>query len=97
VAREALHLRAGLRWDAVIPRDRIVSIEQLHPEPKDINQSALQMKVLGPPNMRLRTRGPVAVQGLYGIQRWPDDIYFTVDDPAGFLSAWNAPTPTPID
>lgn len=93
---DALYLRVGLRFEAVVPRADVLSLETTGSD-EELEDSTLKLKVLGPPNMRLRTRRPVEVSGMYGLGRSSDDIAFTLDEPQRFLEAWSASNPTPID
>ena len=75
VSGGALHLRIGLKWEADIPLDEIVSAE--------LTQKAEGRKlgVIGSPNLVLRLKQPALLHGLFGIQRTAEVISLQVDDP----------------
>ena len=63
-----LHLRLGIRWQAVIPRHQISRVERIHEKPtrrKDFLNAAL----LTAPNVLITLEKPITVQGPYGIRR----------------------------
>ena len=76
---DRLNLRVGLRWQATIPLEDIVGIE-------DSAESDLQAVVMGEPDFTLVLRRPVTVRGPFGITRETDRIALQMDDRAAFES-----------
>lgn len=84
----SLRLRYGLRIQADVPYDAIESIEsarEYHPDKQEQRRAALP--VLGTPNVRIRLRRELDVQGLLFVPRKVSEIYLCVDRPSEFAQA----------
>ena len=84
----ALELRVGLRWDVVIPYDKVTDLRRLtgfsHPPvPKG---EGIDVSLSGTPGFELTLCEPVIAQGVYGLRRELTRVRFQVDDPEVFES-----------
>jgi hypothetical protein len=66
---EALHLRYGLRWSAVIPREQIASIEEIREEWQWKRKDVLKVAMLDDPRWLITLREPLTVHGLAGLTK----------------------------
>nr|WKN39631.1 hypothetical protein K4G66_13105 [Tunicatimonas sp. TK19036] len=74
-----LHLRIGLRWQAIIPLQRINGISPVSGNyTKD--KSTLNLALLSDPNVILTFAEPVTVQGLYGMEKTVSRLALPLDD-----------------
>ncbi|HUR79373.1 MAG TPA: hypothetical protein VM733_01310 [Thermoanaerobaculia bacterium] len=64
---DALHLRYGLRWSAVVPRENIASIEPIREWKKE--RGVLKIAILDEPRWRITFREPVVVHGIAGLRK----------------------------
>jgi hypothetical protein len=71
-----LHLRAGLRWSADVPLSEIRSVHEDAPDGETVD-----LALWGRPDLWLETRGPVRVQGPFGLVRQVRYLGVGVDDP----------------
>jgi hypothetical protein len=83
-----LHLRAGLRWDILIPLERVRSIERF--SAADADPKPLKLTAFGDPDLLVTTDRPVEALGLYGFTRRTDRFAVAVDAPARLIEAWAA-------
>jgi hypothetical protein len=86
-----LHLRAGMRWEADIPLDQIVSAESLVPDHGQPPREALVAVVLGGPNVRLKLKSPVEVIGMYGLRKTVTEIWLQADESTRLCQALVGP------
>ena len=77
-----LHLRLGIRWQAIIPKPLILSVLSIHEKP-DKAPGLLNGMLLVAPNTLITLREPVEVLGPYGIRRTVSRITLFLDDEAG--------------
>lgn len=63
-----LHLRLGVRWQAVISRHQISRIERIHEKPTR-RDGLLNTAFLTAPNVLITLHKPITVQGPFGIRR----------------------------
>jgi len=82
-----LHLRAGLRWSADIPRAGIVAIHDTPP-----TETAVDLAMWGTPDFWLETREPVLARGPFGLDRRARFVGVAVDDPAALRKAVEDPS-----
>lgn len=75
---DALHLRLGIRWQAVIQKDHIERIERIHEKPTR-HAGLLNVALLTPPNLLLTLREPVSLRGVYGIRREATQLALWID------------------
>ena len=75
-----VRLRAGLRWSASIPINRIAAVQ--HSAPDDAG--ALKLTLFGAPTIWLECDTPVVARGPYGIRRRTRWFGIAPDDAAGF-------------
>ena len=78
IIADTMHLRLGIRWQAVIRREQIVRIQTIHEKPAK-NATTLNAAFLTAPNVLLTLREPVTVQGPYGIQKNVSTITLWLD------------------
>ncbi|MGH1365713.1 MAG: hypothetical protein ACRBF0_19285 [Calditrichia bacterium] len=81
-----LHLRLGFRWACQIPLEQIERVE-LTFKALSKAKNHLDATLMGTPNLILHLSSPVNVSGLYGMQRKPDTIQLSVDEPGAFKQA----------
>ncbi|HYO51405.1 hypothetical protein [Archangium sp.] len=79
---EALRLRLGLRWDAVIPLTEIASIRRASPPPAPRTPGYWRAVPFGAPQLLLELRAPLTVLGPYGLRKQGlHTVGVAVDDP----------------
>jgi hypothetical protein len=81
IERGLLLLRIGLRWEADVPLVEIVTVE------RPVKSPGLKLGVLGTPNLAIRLRQPMEVQGPFGIRRTSETLLLQVDDPEALAAA----------
>jgi hypothetical protein len=86
---EALHLRLGIRWRAVIPRGQVARIDSIHDKPAR-KKGLLNAALLTAPNVLLTLQEPILVQGPYGIQKEATQLALWID---GGVAAMTQPNP----
>jgi hypothetical protein len=81
-----LHLRAGLRWRAIIPFSDIEAIQTAKPrESKAVDY--MSFTIFDQPRLMIYLKQPVLVTGLFGIKKRVQRIGLTVDDEGRFREA----------
>ena len=81
IERGLLLLRIGLRWEADVPLEEIVAVE------RPVKSPGLKLGVLGTPNLAIRLRQPMEVQGPFGIRRTSGTLLLQVDEPEALAAA----------
>ncbi|SDL55309.1 hypothetical protein SAMN05421823_106301 [Catalinimonas alkaloidigena] len=89
---EALQLRVGLRWQAVIARDEILDLTLVQDVPPQAPDH-LSTELFGTPNVQLRLRTPRPVEGPYGLRKTVSLIAFWADDPQNVMQWWQSASP----
>ncbi len=79
---DALHLRYGLRWSAVIPRENIASIEPIREWKKE--RGVLKIAILDEPRWRITFREPVMLHGIAGMRKTVHAIAMLPDQDDAF-------------
>jgi hypothetical protein len=77
----SLVVRAGLRWNASIPRGRVLEARAPSPAEEFREEDALSLAPLGPPALVLELSAPTEVEGPLGISRRVTKLGIPVDDP----------------
>jgi len=91
---ENLYLRHGLRvHEQVIALHSIVAVERVAEPVNYRARGHLNLAGAGTPNVCLRLRHRVLVEGMYGVVRPVDTIYLGVDRASAFLRAFDALCP----
>ena len=75
---DALHLRLGIRWRAVIRRDQIERIEHIYEKPTN-GAATLNAAFLTAPNVLITLNEPVFFGGLYGLSKSVRQVALFVD------------------
>ncbi|HVG24037.1 MAG TPA: hypothetical protein VND45_07775, partial [Thermoanaerobaculia bacterium] len=86
----ALHLRYGLRWSGVIPRDAIESVEAVRDQSQWKRKDVLKVAMFDAPRWLVTLREPVVIHGMAGLRKSVRAIALLPDqelDPAALLSA----------
>lgn len=85
----ALHLRLGLRWEAVLPLSSLAFAGAPGTDalPAPASPAPLRVGVIGAPNLLLRFSAPQTLRGPFGVERRARAILLQVDDPAALLAA----------
>lgn len=81
-----LHIRLGVRWQAIIPQSAIVQVSRIQEKPPK-QPGQLNGAFLTAPNVLLTFSQPVYFTGPYGLQKQVQTFSFFVDDPATFVRA----------
>ncbi len=76
-----LLVRIGLRWEADVPLGQIAAVE------RNPAATGLRLGVLGTPNLALRLRAPLRIEGPFGIRKTAELLLLQVDDPDGLAAA----------
>lgn len=66
---DALHIRYGLRWTVTIPREQILSVDQIRNESEWKRKDVLKMAMLDEPRWLITLREPIVAQGMAGIRK----------------------------
>ena len=75
---DALHLRLGVRWRAVVRRDQIKRIEHIHEKPTN-GAATLNAAFLTAPNVLITLNEPALFDGLYGLTKSVRQVALFVD------------------
>jgi hypothetical protein len=87
LSRDALCVRVGLRWTAVVPLARIAAVRDPRSATAADRRAVLKAVLVGAPNRRLDLTAPVTAIGPYGISRRVTTIDLHVDEPVRFDAA----------
>ncbi|BBH20099.1 hypothetical protein Back11_14440 [Paenibacillus baekrokdamisoli] len=86
IRKGVLNLRYGLRIQADIPISLIADSHSTREFTLDAkSRKGAALPLFAAPNVRLRLRQPVLIQGLLFLPSWVDTIYLTLDDPEPFV------------
>jgi hypothetical protein len=83
---EAVRIRFGLRWNAVIPRTAIASIEKIG-GPTEKRPGLLKVAIINDPTHLITLREPVTATSMFGIRREIHELALAPDDAAAFEQA----------
>ncbi len=86
---DALHLRLGVRWRAVVRRDQIERIEHIHEKPTN-GAATLNAAFLTAPNVLITLNEPVLFDGLYGLTKSVRQMALFVDKRRDLLSEFGS-------
>ncbi len=78
-----LAFRLGLRWEAQIPWDQVISFRRLNFGEKP-GKDAVTLVTVGQPAFFLETREAMTFRGFYGFRRKGNKLYFDVDQKETF-------------
>ncbi|MFN0225450.1 MULTISPECIES: hypothetical protein [Paenibacillus] len=85
-----LRLRYGLRIQADLPLHRIDSVTSVQGDELSAEERKTSaMPVVGTPNVCLKLRSPVRVQGLLFLPREVTAVYLALDEPEAFIRQWS--------
>ena len=88
VEDDAVLIRIGLRWKALVPRRTIAAVTTVTGDaPPRRGRDYLRATVLGSPTLILELNEPVTVHGPYGTSRQVRRLGLAPDDRAAFLAA----------
>lgn len=86
VGASGLGFRLGLRWEALIPWDQVISFRRLNVSEKP-GKNAVTLVTVGQPVFVLETRNEITFRGIYGFRRKSHRLYFAVDQKEAFEEA----------
>ena len=86
VTEDDLHLRVGLRWRAVVPRQAIVSLSKISRQDA-ANKEILRLILIGEPNCLLELDREITFYGLFGRTRTEHRVVLAVDEAAELIQA----------
>jgi len=89
VGADEVWIRAGLRWNARLPRSMITAVQRTPPAEKE---ECLQLTLLSTPTHWVAFAEPVSVQGPYGFRRRARVLGLTPDAPEEFRRSLNLPS-----
>lgn len=90
VRREAIEFRHGLRWNAVVERANIASIERVRREEEWKRHGTLKIALLDEPQFLVTLREPVTAHGIVGMRKTIDAIAIRPDDGEAFVASMTA-------
>ncbi len=76
----ALHLRVGLRWNAIVPLTNIASITEVRETSEWKRRDVLRVAILDEPRWLIALREPIEVHGLIGMRKTVRAIAMLPDD-----------------
>jgi hypothetical protein len=69
VTSDALHIRHGMRWNVIVPRELIASIDEIRDESTWKRKGVLKLAILDEPRWLVTLREPVIAHGLLGMRK----------------------------
>jgi hypothetical protein len=66
---ETLHIHYGLRWTVTIPRQLIVSVDEIREESEWKRKDVLKLAILDAPRWKITLREPLIAHGLAGMRK----------------------------
>jgi hypothetical protein len=83
VTADALVVRTGVRWTAVVPRARIVAVHLARPDTRQrVDGRVLHATLVGTPSLWIELSEPVRASGPYGVAREARWLALGVDEAA---------------
>jgi hypothetical protein len=86
LTEDDLHLRVGLRWRAVVPRQAIVSLSKISTQDA-ADKEMLKLVLFGEPNSLLELDREITFHGLFGRTRTERRVALAVDEVADLIQA----------
>ncbi len=80
-----LFFRIGIRWNAIIKREIIQSVESIRNFDKHKNKDILNCALVSDPNIKITLTMPIAFKSFYGIKKSSDKFVFNIDDKKEFI------------
>jgi hypothetical protein len=87
VSGDGVHVRAGMRWNVIVPWDEIERVEAIEPQSSWKRKSVLKVALIDEPRVMLRLRRTHIAHGIAGWRKKIDAIAILPDDELAFSAA----------